>query len=174
MINHPIGYILWFFLPAMVANMAPVIATRFNLTPALNKPLDGHIMWRGQRLFGSHKTIRGIIWGGVAGSITATVQYLGTGWFNSLGNALLIGLLLGLGALLGDAIKSFLKRRWAIQPGSAWIPWDQIDFVIGAYLATIWLKIVSPLDVFTACIIIGTASYAVSFIAFHLHIKAEI
>ena len=174
MINHTIGYILWFFLPAMIANMAPVIATRFNFTPILNKPLDAKLMWRGQRLFGSHKTIRGLIWGMVAGAITAVIQYQITGSFGLATTALSVGALLGFGALTGDVVKSFFKRRWAIQPGSVWMPWDQIDFVIGAYVATSWLKMVSPLDVFTACITIGLASYLVSAIAVELHIKAQL
>ena len=174
MMNHTVRYILWFFLPAMVANMAPVIATRFNLTPILNKPLDAKLMWRGQRLFGSHKTIRGLIWGVITGAITAVIQYRITGWFGSVDAAVSLGALLGFGALTGDAIKSFFKRRWAIQPGSIWMPWDQIDFVIGAYLVTIWLKMVSPLDVFTACVTIGVASYLVSAIAVELHIKAQL
>jgi CDP-2,3-bis-(O-geranylgeranyl)-sn-glycerol synthase len=40
--------------------------------------------------------------------------------------------LLGFGALAGDSIKSFFKRRVGVKPGKRWFPFDQIDFVIGA------------------------------------------
>ena len=44
------------------------------------------------------------------------------------------GLLMGLGAGIGDAVKSFLKRRIDIEPGASWPFFDQLDFFIGAYL----------------------------------------
>jgi hypothetical protein len=31
-----------------------------------------------------------------------------------------------------DSVKSFVKRRVGIAPGAPWIPFDQLDFVIGA------------------------------------------
>jgi CDP-2,3-bis-(O-geranylgeranyl)-sn-glycerol synthase len=30
--------------------------------------------------------------------------------------------------------KSFVKRRLRIPPGTRWIPWDQVDFVLGALI----------------------------------------
>jgi hypothetical protein len=42
------------------------------------------------------------------------------------------GLRFGFGAVAGDAAKSFFKRRLAIAPGSPWIPFDQLDFAVGA------------------------------------------
>lgn len=52
---------------------------------------------------------------------------------------LLYGTAFGAGALLGDLIKSFFKRRLNIAPGKPFIPFDQLDFVFGALIA------VSPL-----------------------------
>jgi CDP-2,3-bis-(O-geranylgeranyl)-sn-glycerol synthase len=34
----------------------------------------------------------------------------------------------------GDAAKSLVKRRLGIAPGKRWIPWDQVDFVLGALI----------------------------------------
>jgi CDP-2,3-bis-(O-geranylgeranyl)-sn-glycerol synthase len=48
-----------------------------------------------------------------------------------------LGLRFGVGAMAGDVAKSFVKRRTGIAPGDPWIPWDQIDFVLGA-LALVW------------------------------------
>jgi CDP-2,3-bis-(O-geranylgeranyl)-sn-glycerol synthase len=36
------------------------------------------------------------------------------------------------GALLGDVIESFFKRRIGKDRGQDWIPFDQLDFLIGA------------------------------------------
>jgi CDP-2,3-bis-(O-geranylgeranyl)-sn-glycerol synthase len=44
------------------------------------------------------------------------------------------GFLMGLGALVGDAAKSFLKRQVGIAPGASWLVFDQLDFFVGAYV----------------------------------------
>ena len=44
---------LWFFVPAYLANMAPVVAQgHFDW---LDRPLDGGRTWRGTRIFGAHR-----------------------------------------------------------------------------------------------------------------------
>ena len=48
-----------------------------------------------------------------------------------------IGLLLGSGALIGDAVKSFFKRKEGIKPGNRFIPWDQLDYSIGSLVLLI-------------------------------------
>jgi len=42
--------------------------------------------------------------------------------------------LFGLGAIAGDLVKSFFKRRLKIAEGRPWIPFDQIDLVLGALI----------------------------------------
>ncbi|MFA6100517.1 MAG: CDP-archaeol synthase, partial [Patescibacteria group bacterium] len=117
--------ILYFFLPAIMANLMPVFAAYYRIMPSLDRPLDGGLALRGQPLFGSHKTIRGLLVGVLAASIIGLLQ----------GN-LIIGVVMGLGALWGDAMKSFIKRQLNIASGARWSPWDQIDFVIGASIFT--------------------------------------
>jgi CDP-2,3-bis-(O-geranylgeranyl)-sn-glycerol synthase len=41
---------------------------------------------------------------------------------------------MGVGAGVGDAVKSFFKRRIDIEPGASWPVFDQLDFFLGAYL----------------------------------------
>ena len=48
-----------------------------------------------------------------------------------------LGLRFGIGAMAGDAVKSFFKRRADVPSGERWFPFDQIDFVVGA-LVLIW------------------------------------
>lgn len=100
--------------------------------------------WRGRRVFGDHKTFRGFAFGIGAAMIVAGVQkylFLDFAFFRDFSmidygvhSAAVLGLLMGFGALFGDAVKSFFKRRSGIRPGRPWIPFDQLDFVVGSLL----------------------------------------
>ncbi len=43
---------------------------------------------------------------------------------------------MGAGSLIGDSVESFFKRQAAVLPGKSWFPFDQIDYIIGASLAS--------------------------------------
>ena len=92
-------------------------------------------------IFGKNKTYRGLIAGMLAAIIVAYTQFFlnGGNIFADLAlvdysNWLLIGLLLGLGAMFGDLVKSFVKRRIGLKPGMPFVPFDQLDFVFGALI----------------------------------------
>lgn len=128
---------LYFLLPAYFANMAPVIVK--NIAKPLAKPMDFGKSWKGKRILGDHKTWRGLIFGILFGVIVAFIQkhLLATNMGRYLSAIdyqypLLIGLLLGGGAIIGDSVKSFFKRRSNVKPGEKYVPFDQSDFVIGA------------------------------------------
>jgi CDP-2,3-bis-(O-geranylgeranyl)-sn-glycerol synthase len=129
----------YYFLPAYCANMAPVIFKKINF---LKTPVDFNKTFKGQPLFGSHKTWGGLILATLAGGLIFYAQKLlySVTFFQkySLINyqeySLLLGLLLGFGAIFGDLVKSFFKRRVNLKPGQSWIPFDQLDFVFGALL----------------------------------------
>ncbi len=132
-----IGQSIWFILPAGIANIA---ASLTRGIPFLGTPVDFGKSWRGKRIFGSHKTWRGIIFGTLFGVFTFWLQqYLYRfDFFESLSvvnyteETWLFGFLLGSGAVWGDAIKSFFKRQANRPPGVPWIPFDQIDYTVGA------------------------------------------
>lgn len=42
----------------------------------------------------------------------------------------LYGAILGFAALVGDAVKSYFKRRLGKEGGAPWVPFDQLDFVV--------------------------------------------
>lgn len=134
---------LWLFLPAYVANMAPVFVAR--LIPAWNAPMDGgRDAADGRRILGPGKTWRGLAGGAFFGGVTALVLSLlapvtsfvldaddfGRSAGASPSNIFLFGSVLGALALVGDAVKSYFKRRRAIERGGSWIPFDQLDFVV--------------------------------------------
>lgn len=133
---------LYFALPMYLANMVPVLCARLSF---LGKPIDGGRLYRGQPLFGSHKTWRGFIAGILFAIFTVFVQSLAAerGMFSNVAiidytriSWLLLGVLMGLGALGGDLLKSFFKRRLARASGASWVPFDQLDFVLGGLALT--------------------------------------
>ena len=135
---------LYLFLPALLANMTPVLVK--NILKPLAKPVDFGRTFRGKRILGDHKTFRGLICGIIAGVLITGLQkvlfvYAPFEWLKLLSiidyeqiNFVLLGFLLGFGALFGDMVKSFFKRQFNILPGKPFIPFDQIDFLVGAIL----------------------------------------
>jgi len=83
----------------------------------------------GKRIFGSHKTFRGLFGGIVVGVVVGLVE----SYVFSM-NLLPIAVAASVGALLGDLAGAFLKRRLGFAPGAALPGVDQLDFVVGAIL----------------------------------------
>lgn len=175
----------WFLLPAGVANTVPVLAAHWRWLPTLGQPLDGGKTWRGFRLLGDNKTIRGLIIGILFGSIVGYLQHLAFATqpivqaislvsYRSASGAIVLGAWLSFGALGGDAIKSFIKRQLIIAPGKAWRPFDQIDFVLGAVLVSFWFVPLTITHVVLALLGAGIISLVVSVIGVQLKIKKSI
>ncbi len=121
-------------LPAMIANMVPVVAEKLHILPRLAFPVDKGATFRGKRIFGDHKTLRGFVTGIISGTVTAMLLFylpISFGW-QSIFIAMLWGFLISTGALAGDAVKSFFKRQLGIASGGPFIPFDQIDYIVGA------------------------------------------
>ena len=132
---------LYFFLPAYFANMAPVL---LKWIPLPNKPIQ-------EKILGANKTWRGLFLGIGLGTLVFYLQKLAyQAGFTSLalidydGFSILLGILLGSGALLGDLIKSYFKRKRKIKPGQRWMPWDQLDFVLGGLILGMLVYVPPP------------------------------
>src|ERR1039457_3892121 len=69
-----IFFVIWFFLPAGLGNAAPIIAAKFPGLKNWTFPLDGYATFRGKRLLGDHKTVRGLVSGILIGMLTAFLQ----------------------------------------------------------------------------------------------------
>jgi CDP-2,3-bis-(O-geranylgeranyl)-sn-glycerol synthase len=142
-----IVFALWFFLPAGMANMIPIPISKIPALKRFDAPIDFGRTFRGKRIFGAHKTWRGLAVGVIAATLTLWLQQYLVGtfdWFGSFADevdyaslpTLLMGALFGIGALGGDAIESFFKRQFNIAPGHGWFPFDQTDYIIGGAIAT--------------------------------------
>ncbi|MHA2174229.1 MAG: CDP-2,3-bis-(O-geranylgeranyl)-sn-glycerol synthase [Candidatus Hodarchaeales archaeon] len=145
-----------FIFPAFVANAAPVILGRGG---RYNRPIDGGRFWKdGKRILGDGKTIRGFISGTLSGMVTcvaiviflsnigypvAAINHFNNGFLfpllqfmenNYVLQAVLIGFLLGCGALLGDLAGSFIKRRSGLKRGESYMFMDQLGFLVTALI----------------------------------------
>jgi CDP-2,3-bis-(O-geranylgeranyl)-sn-glycerol synthase len=127
---------VWFIFPAYCANAAPVIFGG-------GQPMDfGKRFFDGKPLFGSHKTVRGFLAGLIVGTLVGLVQTLLFEqvlfqYSTQFSYSILLGFVLSLGALTGDIVESFVKRRLNRVPGSSLPVADQIDFILGAFLFSI-------------------------------------
>ncbi|MEA3255007.1 MAG: CDP-2,3-bis-(O-geranylgeranyl)-sn-glycerol synthase [Candidatus Altiarchaeota archaeon] len=135
---------LWFILPAYMANSAPVNVSKIKFLEKYGKPIDGKRRWFGVRILGDGKTWRGLVAGIIAGTlmgfIQITIQPSLESYFTSLPSMTLpLAFMLSTGALVGDMIASFVKRRTGFKPGDPAPLLDQLDFVFGAlFFAWLW------------------------------------
>jgi len=149
--------VIWFLIPAGVANLVPPVAAR--LLPRWDTPMDLGLRWRGVQLLGSHKTVRGLVTGTLLGSLAHQGQVLLAQQDAAIAQLAVspvfhetwwLGAWLGFTALLGDALKSLIKRQLGIQPGKPWLPWDKIDWVLGCLAGSWFLLPLSPAFMVTA------------------------
>jgi hypothetical protein len=100
----------------ILANGTPVVAKKI-LGNRFSRALDSGVRCRdGQPLFGTSKTIRGILLSVVATVIGAYLAGLGSK----------TGALVGSSAMFGDLFSSFLKRRMKLPESSRAIGLDQV------------------------------------------------
>lgn len=169
---------LWAMLPAYVPNNAAVVVGG-------GRPVDGGRTLGGRRLLGDGKTWRGTAGGIVAGVVLAVgLDGLAPATGDLVGLALpgfppLVALALPAGAMLGDVLASFLKRRTGRQRGAAAPLLDQLDFVVGALVAVAvvapaWVRTTFTLEVVVAVLVVTPLLHlATNVLAYVAGLKAE-
>ncbi|MGC8631524.1 MAG: CDP-2,3-bis-(O-geranylgeranyl)-sn-glycerol synthase [Thermoprotei archaeon] len=115
-------------VPLYIANSTPVLIKGKS---AIDFKRNA---WDHRRIFGDGKTWEGLVGGVCAGTLAGLVESL---LFPPLMNFKL-GFVLALGALLGDLVAAFFKRRLGLKRGDPAPILDQLDFVIGG-LGIAWL-----------------------------------
>jgi CDP-2,3-bis-(O-geranylgeranyl)-sn-glycerol synthase len=133
---------LWLMFPVYTAN-------NFATLLGGGRPIDlGHDFFDGRRILGDNKTYKGFILGTACGIIIGIVQnFLAPYVWPSLGQLIVIGpviyfpaiviVSLSFGALAGDSVKSFIKRRLGFSSGSMLPVADQLDFILGSWALTL-------------------------------------
>jgi CDP-2,3-bis-(O-geranylgeranyl)-sn-glycerol synthase len=131
----------WFVFPAYAANAAPVLLGG-------GMPMDfGRNFVDQRRLLGDGKTIRGFVGGMIGGLLVGVFEAFIANYviyeagkltvlspvaIDTLQCTPLRAFLLSLGALVGDTLGSFAKRRIGLERGSPVPLLDQLTFLVGA------------------------------------------
>jgi len=153
MVVELVATAVWAMLPAYVPNNAAVLFGG-------GRPIDGGWTVGGRRMLGDGKTWRGTAAGWAVGALVAVVlnqlvepasDALGVGL---PGFPLAVLLALPLGAMLGDIVASFLKRRTGRERGAPFPGLDQLDFVVGALLLALVADPGWFTDTFTAGVLV--------------------
>ncbi len=175
---------IYFMLPAYVANLS-------GLAFGGGEPVDEgknfsdyrrHAIYTDNRRFiGNGVTWRGTFCGTVLGTFVggflgfigacfgdlSQLSYgvIGIHAFGSVVAGLGLGFLMAFGALAGDAVGSFIKRRIGLQSGDPAPLLDQLDFVCGALLLSLLVVPLSSNFVIIIAVIsvvlhLGTNSFA--------------
>lgn len=143
-------FAIWFFLPAGLANAAPVFAAKLPGLRSWDTPIDFGRKFRGKRILGDNKTWRGVVFGIFLATVTLALQvwaFNNFGWAQDVANNInyfilpvfILGPLFAIGALGGDALESFFKRQRGIQSGKSWFPFDQLDYIVGGLIASFFV-----------------------------------
>ena len=163
------------FLPAGLANMAPVLVKRI---PFLNYPIDGNLKFRGKPLLGKNKTYRGLLAGIVFATIAVYIETLLYPYIQTYSiidystvNIFLLGFLLGFGALFGDLVESFFKRQSGIKSGESWLIFDQIDWILSAIIFSSFVVEISATLILVSIIFFGALHPIINLIGYLLKLK---
>lgn len=159
---HLIVEAVKFIFPAYCANAVPVLAGG-------GLAIDfGKSMWDGRPIFGKNKTFRGFFAGLIVGTVAGVAESL---IFNY---PVAFGLMLSLGALFGDLVGAFVKRRLDVPPGGLLPVVDQVDFILGAILFSLPLSMVLSWEsVVTVLIITPPIHLLTNFVAYKLRLKSN-
>ena len=177
-------FAIWFLLPAALANAVPIFVAAIPALKRFDAPIDGGKLWRGHQLLGPHKTWRGIIAGIIVATLLLWLQvvlfehfewarYISANVNYSTLPILILGPLFAIGALGGDAIESFFKRQKNIKSGGSWVPFDQLDYIIGSVIISLFFVILSPLQYVYIFLIWFIMHLLASYIGYKLGLKKD-
>jgi hypothetical protein len=159
------------FIPAGIVQTI-WFCSRFSHRLAV--PLDFGKTFRGKRIFGANKTLRGFVVMVPATTVSFFLLGLAVSHDPDLASRLwpvgpwgfaVLGLLAGLGFMLGELPNSFLKRQLGVRPGEAGRRWpaatiffvlDRIDSIVGMLLV-IGLAVPIPWQTWLYLALVGPA-----------------
>ncbi|MDR2895473.1 MAG: CDP-archaeol synthase [Propionibacteriaceae bacterium] len=181
-------------LPGMLAGILNMAWCTLPVARWLAKPIDaGRTLKDGQRLFGDHKTWKGLIGMTLLGALTTVLW----GWLcdlipamgrhnlfyehlaNQVWTNIGLGLAIGLAYALCELPNSFWKRRRGIRPGQrtgrleglAFAGLDQVDSIIGMVLVVACFHPMT-LGYFLAYVAVGGLTHVVvNLLLFAAHLR---
>ncbi|MFW9794855.1 MAG: CDP-2,3-bis-(O-geranylgeranyl)-sn-glycerol synthase, partial [Candidatus Thorarchaeota archaeon] len=154
---------IWLGLAAWIANATPVLGGG-------GRPIDGGRVFRdGNRILGDGKSIRGFVVGVFFGTLVGVGQFIAAPYLRPLLAQFVtitpemdyvlfitipVAFLLSLGALTGDLIGSFIKRRVNVKSGDSSPFLDQLGFIIMALIFA--FPLMKPGPMFVIILILTT------------------
>jgi CDP-2,3-bis-(O-geranylgeranyl)-sn-glycerol synthase len=180
----------WFLLAAFVlAGMAQTAWFKAPLSRRFSRPIDAGATFRGRRVFGEHKTLRGFVVMIPAAAVSFVALAAAVGdpaaaglWPLTLAGYAGLGACAGFGFMAGELPNSFVKRQLGIRPGAcpgrpaaaaAQFVADRIDSGLGMLFALNAIVTVPAVTWLLALAIGPSIHWAFSVLMFHLGLKTR-
>lgn len=168
--------VIWLLLPAYTPNNFAVILGGL-------KPMDFRKNFiDGRRILGDGKTFSGFFGGVLGGIMIANIQRVielqfGIKIFSSLpyNEFLYLVLAFSFGSMIGDAVGSFVKRRFGFERGRSFPIIDQLTFLLFAMafasLTKGFWELFGTIEIGIAIVITPILHLSVNFIAYKMKLK---
>lgn len=163
----------WLIAPAYAANGFPPLIHG-------KRPIDRGKEWRGRRILGDGKTIEGTIGGIVFGILIASLLIAVQDRFSSElalialpVMTLELGAALGSGAVFGDILGSFIKRRFDVKRGDSVLLLDQLGFLLMALLLAYLVHPFHPLLAITLIILTPPIHLLSNILGYYIRVKKQ-
>lgn len=144
-----------------IANGTPILSQKL-FGDRLAFPIDGGRKLRdGEPLLGHAKSVRGVVLSVLVSCIAGLL--IDVGW--------LVGALVGVMAMLGDMLSSFVKRRMRLVPSSMALGLDQVPESLFPLLACAPFLHLTVLDVVGVVLVFFVLELFVSKLLFRLHLR---
>ena len=179
----------YLFLPMLGGAILQGLCLRQGWLQFLAKPIDSNVTIRGRRLFGDHKTFRGVLVFATGTASVMAVQanllhrfptYHALETFNySTVYSWPLGFLLGVSAMLSELPNSFIKRQLDIPAGAAgqgiWLPifyiLDQLDMLLGTWFVWSLVMTVDLEQIIISVVIVFFVHQVVNIIGYSLGMR---
>jgi hypothetical protein len=188
----PLRGALFLIVAMIIAGLLHSAWLRSSLSRPLQIPLDGGRTFRGRRIFGDNKTVRGFVvivpgaalsFAAVAAGASLAAGEVPAGlWRLSIGEYAALGAWAGLGFMLGELPNSFIKRQLDIAPGAApgapaamlaSFVFDRVDSILGMLIA-VSVVVPTPPGIWGWVLVLGPAiHWSFSVLLFWLGVKAR-
>jgi CDP-archaeol synthase len=188
----PLACALFLTVAFIAAGLAHSAWLRMPASRHLLVPLDGGARFRGKRVFGENKTVRGfVVMVPAAAAAFATLHAIvarvspstaGELWHLDASGYAIFGAVAGLGFMLGELPNSFFKRQFDVAPGMAppgrvgtavTFVVDRIDSIVGMLVA-ISFVVPAPGMLWLYVLVIGPGIHlAFSVLLYRIGVKAR-
>jgi len=176
--SSALGSAIFLVVAMSLAGVAHLAWLRSRWSKQFGQPLDAGLTFRGRRVFGANKMLRGLLVMPLAAALSfpalGSLRERLPGWLGgdiwdlTAGDYALLGFACGLAFMLAELPNSFLKRQLDVPPGEAprqkWLKsvcfvLDRCDSVLGV-MAVVAMTLPVPAQTWLWVFILGPASHA--------------